>query len=668
VQKFGSAFKGDPHRKEAYIERLLQAISQGDLEPGNFMTNVGGLPYFLLGYDFDISFEMLRDELGLPIWLLELLVFVFESLPTPQARSWAVSLLKAIPVGADVERIRDVFARDLLEDSEIGILGIVAGDARASAICREFVEALHHRAPYAASREELTRISRDALNFSLELLDTTRVPIRSRRQEIKRRYPVSFAFECLCLVEAAEFHRAVKRIISMHTPVISYWRALWIARSKGRSLVCSNFSEMFSSGRYSLTDDRYRYGELCADRILRIIVRRLSNGNAFKVEQASFAYRDGFQKYRVKHIPKPETSRIQLEAQTPFPNRIQRWLSHLAKRSVGYCGQVVGWALLLSAAFMSSYLAYLPERLFSLLGLFALGWLLISQSKQLQDGSGWYHLLDGKVAPVLLLRCFEDDDIGIASPHLGPWFAPANWQQFGRSQAERLSRALLDIGPLVSVRNPSGANTPGTAQINLPDDTWKIEIPKLMVRAALVVVMPGFRPGFRWELEACKRYVCPQRLLVFAPDEKKAQLVRYIYPKEEPSSTSHEISAFRCGLERLPHSYTAFLEDVLEGSTGIKGARLRKESKFMYFSNSWRPRVPPVICDDFIFEQYWSAYAAELAPVLERIGRATKVIQGAMMEHVLIVVGTCACVELLIVFSGYYKLLADYLYTTLILS
>jgi len=102
------AFHNDPKIKQKYIDRIRFHRQADHLVRG---TGWEGGKGCAIGCTLE-SYEHSRYpiELGLPEWLAHLEDSIFEGLPNDQAMTWPERLLEAIPVGADVEPVRDQLA------------------------------------------------------------------------------------------------------------------------------------------------------------------------------------------------------------------------------------------------------------------------------------------------------------------------------------------------------------------------------------------------------------------------------------------------------------------------------------------------------------------------------------------------------------------------------
>jgi hypothetical protein len=80
-----------------------------------------------------------------------------------------------------------------------------------------------------------------------------------------------------------------------------------------------------------------------------------------------------------------------------------------------------------------------------------------------------------------------------------------------------------DVGPFVAVGNP-GDRLPqlGAARFYERDFSgdgrnWQLFVREMLLRARLVLIVPGGTVGLAWEIAQCREVVAPQRLVVLIP-------------------------------------------------------------------------------------------------------------------------------------------------------
>jgi hypothetical protein len=107
-----------------------------------------------------------------------------------------------------------------------------------------------------------------------------------------------------------------------------------------------------------------------------------------------------------------------------------------------------------------------------------------------------------KRAPVLYLRPFEAETV--------------------LTVQERVLARIMEseVGPLVAVGNP-GDRLPhlGAARFYERDFSgdgrnWQLFVREMLLRARLVLIVPGRTVGLAWEIAQCREVLAPQRLVV----------------------------------------------------------------------------------------------------------------------------------------------------------
>lgn len=116
------AFHGDEAVKQKYLARLKAHHEADEIIQGTGWENGHGCAVGCTLNKYDHS--AYENELGLPQWLALLEDKIFEGLPSIDAQQFAVDFLEAVPVGADVEKVRWQLAsqrhtrgRDRLKDN-----------------------------------------------------------------------------------------------------------------------------------------------------------------------------------------------------------------------------------------------------------------------------------------------------------------------------------------------------------------------------------------------------------------------------------------------------------------------------------------------------------------------------------------------------------------------
>jgi hypothetical protein len=128
----------------------------------------------------------------------------------------------------------------------------------------------------------------------------------------------------------------------------------------------------------------------------------------------------------------------------------------------------------------------------------------------------------GDRAPVVLLRCFDDDDL------IDPSF-PGTYSIAPGRYEDRLVKALRRIGPAVALGRP-GEPVPelGAAKLYVNNEYWQEAIRYLLEKAGAVVAIVGKSQGLWWEIELALSRIPPDKLIFFFP-YPAAEKVRHSY-------------------------------------------------------------------------------------------------------------------------------------------
>ncbi len=146
---------------------------------------------------------------------------------------------------------------------------------------------------------------------------------------------------------------------------------------------------------------------------------------------------------------------------------------------------------------------------------------------------------DGR-APVIYLRSFRDDDAMVQKSSrfsLNIW--RFLWTEYTRSGIGRLmwhrgkvrlEQAIEDemqaIGPFIAIGQPGEARPDFgavRAYFEADDTAWREAVESWMVRAIMIVVVPGHTKGLGWEIERIFAGAHANRLVLVFPPEKEAK-------------------------------------------------------------------------------------------------------------------------------------------------
>lgn len=121
-------------------------------------------------------------------------------------------------------------------------------------------------------------------------------------------------------------------------------------------------------------------------------------------------------------------------------------------------------------------------------------------------------LSSGNQPPVVLLRCFDDDDL------MDPTFPASTFDITPGRYEEHLVKALRPIGLAVALGRP-GESEPelGAARLYVENEHWQEAIEYLLEKSGAVVAIVGKSQSLWWEIEQALHGVPPFKLLFFFP-------------------------------------------------------------------------------------------------------------------------------------------------------
>ena len=336
-------------------------------------------------------------------------------------------------------------------------------------------------------------------------------------------------------------------------------------------------------------------------------VAQRTGANSDTVQGIKSAFRSNLK----LHSPNPQTypGRFKFKAPcgTRYPPFWRRWLYHhlkiLAGMILGLLGRSMLWAWLPMLVAIGQHFTLVQRTAFFLLiGLGSLK--LVSLSRGLASGCGWYRLLDTGRRPVLFLRSFDDDALDVPQ-------GPMRLLLDGRfpfshlkdpNSEERLVRALQFIGPVIAIEAPNARRlAPGAARITVRGSDWQSMVRSLAKQAALVVLLPGYTMGIRWEMQEVRSLTSPIRTLLYAPPSKRHQLVRYEGDEETLL-------------------YEQFFREVVYGAMKVDAPRVQN-AEYLWFSPSWKARwlrAPDSLAGWNPI--HWDGVTASLQPVFSSLG------------------------------------------------
>ena len=114
------AFHGDPKVKEKYLARVKAHQKADQIVQGHYWDRGRGCAVGCTIHGQD--HQAYETKLGIPIQLAYLQDWIFEELPSKEAKDFPVDFLESIPVGEDLKPVLHRFLYWLLVDPEDGVI------------------------------------------------------------------------------------------------------------------------------------------------------------------------------------------------------------------------------------------------------------------------------------------------------------------------------------------------------------------------------------------------------------------------------------------------------------------------------------------------------------------------------------------------------------------
>ena len=162
------SFHNDPQVKARYLQRVRQQAQANEIVKGRYWDGGKGCAVGCTIHGADHG--EYEAALGLPRWLAWLEDTLFEHLPPGRARSFPAEMLDAIPVGKDLDHVKEQFLLFLLEENVQRVRELNLGSPVKSRVlaalsqCRRCYDAIQDgkidRAKLARSAETAARSAR----------------------------------------------------------------------------------------------------------------------------------------------------------------------------------------------------------------------------------------------------------------------------------------------------------------------------------------------------------------------------------------------------------------------------------------------------------------------------------------------------------------------------
>lgn len=120
--------------------------------------------------------------------------------------------------------------------------------------------------------------------------------------------------------------------------------------------------------------------------------------------------------------------------------------------------------------------------------------------------------------PILLLRSFDDDMIGVVQEYRLSVFRRAS-----QSFEEVLTENLWDYGPVIAIGRPGESIPPlGAAREYVTNQDWQTRVGELSASAQMIFLVVGRTEGVRWEIRTIiAAGLLPKTVLIFPPIQHK---------------------------------------------------------------------------------------------------------------------------------------------------
>lgn len=109
------AFFNDQKIKERFLSRIHEHAKADEIVKGKYWEGGKGCAVGCTIHDSDHA--QYEKQLGIPEWLARVEDTFFEHLPNENAKIWPASFLKAINLGADLEKIKAPFMIYILQQA-----------------------------------------------------------------------------------------------------------------------------------------------------------------------------------------------------------------------------------------------------------------------------------------------------------------------------------------------------------------------------------------------------------------------------------------------------------------------------------------------------------------------------------------------------------------------
>ncbi|MBI5930410.1 MAG: hypothetical protein HY862_13955 [Chloroflexi bacterium] len=603
------AFHGSDVLKQAVVARLKQLLDEQTIEQGHAANSDGSRALIseMLAYHHD-RYETFSQALDFPRWVSTFYEAMFESLSVKASNQWAVDFLQAIPIGSNLDDLKQALYKGLLIDPEIGIKNIRSASPEFVQLVEEFERGFF---PFL--------IAEDYLIFADE---AWKKDIEEKIDLLANSNNIDFHVHCgLLMLGWMLIDKPIQAIVtcvSAHTALLP-WSTAWIHKLRFGAADLGPALPTIAGGLgYAWMHEI----ELHYDKIARFIVNETKHmlHEAIATKSHSIPLEE-LQRLHgsVRYLKLEDADRdnaVLRKVALPYPHSISfpklrdRLVRHIFLRISGLLLVTIAWIGII----ICSLILIQPDsfqfdvhfsgllRLFTFVVLLLGSRALLTLGRRRFPGDGWYQYLKDPHNAILYLRSFQDDSYIEFKQDRNPTLSlliP------GLNAEEEMVRALAGLGNVIAVGDSRFGGMRGAARIKLGDDVWQHYVIEYMQQAKLVVLFVGYGQSIRSELSWARQLLDPQKVLIHVPAHRWREFVRYDEDGEVRSADT-------------------FLSEILSVYLGTQfdASKIRHTSHFLWCRPGWK--IKPLMSYDeptnWIFGGHATRYREELRPIYRKFG------------------------------------------------
>ena len=219
---------------------------------------------------------------------------------------------------------------------------------------------------------------------------------------------------------------------------------------------------------------------------------------------------------------------------------------------------------------------------------------LVERGKALRQIDAMSLLEIDRRPPILYLRSFDDDELA----DLTDLADSSGLLPVISTYEQRLKKALVKIGPMISIGRPGEALPQlGSSRFYVSDAEWRVAIQHFLERAVAVVIMMGPTEGLMWEIETALRRTAPDRLLFFFPYVSSSKRIPGWWYRFTLGTDSHSAprgKGLRDMVKERDVRYQILRDQVMSLGRFALPASL-EDATFLTFTVEGQPRLLPSI-------------------------------------------------------------------------